>query len=274
MVNKLMDAAPIIAVDGLTKRFSVRRWPLGRAQAVVSAVDGVSFHVGRGEGLGLVGASGAGKSTVVRLLLKLLAPDEGSMRFDIDGTAHDVAALAGQPLRAFRRATQAVFQDPYEALDPRWRVLDSVAEPLAIHGGISRREREELALEMLGRVGLTPLQEYAGRYPHELSGGQRQRVAIARALVAGPAFVAADEPTSMLDAPVRVQTVRLLRQAQEHTGLAYLYVTHDLALARYACDRIIVMQEGRIVESGATEEIISHPQHAYTQALIAAHRGW
>ena len=248
-------------------------------------MDEVDFEIIRRETLGLVGESGSGKTTVGRLLVKLLEPTEGRILFrgwpeeagqdaretgGQSGGMVDTATLKGMDLKGFRRQTQMVFQDPYESMNPRRTVFDTVAEPLNVQGMGTRQQRLGRVSELLGLVGLTPPSAYLFRFPHELSGGQRQRVAIARALVVGPSFVVADEPTSMLDVSIRTGIMTLMQDLSDRLGITYLYVTHDLAVARYMCQRIAVMYSGKIVELGETEELLSHPQHPYTRALLSA----
>ncbi|HEY8424590.1 MAG TPA: oligopeptide/dipeptide ABC transporter ATP-binding protein [Limnochordales bacterium] len=256
----------LIEVEDLRKLYPVRSGWLRRAHLFVHAVDGVSFQIREGEVFGLVGESGCGKTTTGRLLLRATLPTSG--RVVMDGV--DIARLEGPELVAFRRQAQMIFQDPYQSLNPRMTVFDILSEPLAVHGIGNLAEREHRVAEMLERVGLTPPSTFEFRFPHELSGGQRQRVAIARALILQPRFVVADEPTSMLDVSIRSGIMKLLLDLKEQLGMTYLYITHDLAVARYLCDRIAVMYLGKIVELGPAEEVIRHPIHPYTKALVAA----
>jgi len=257
-----------VKVENLRKYFPVRtRMFFGGVRHFIHAVDDISFSIGTGEIFGLVGESGCGKTTTGKLLVKLLEPTAG--RIILEG--EDVAnILRGKKLREFRRKVQMIFQDPYESLNPRFTIFDTVAEPLAIQGVGSLREREERVADVLAKVGLTPPETFMFRYPHELSGGQRQRVAIARAMVINPSFVVADEPTSMLDVSIRAGVMQLLLDLQGEFNISFLYITHDLAVARYMCERMAVMYLGKIVELGPTEEVIQNPFHPYTKALISA----
>jgi oligopeptide transport system ATP-binding protein len=259
------EAAPLVAVEGLTKHYAVRRGFLGgRDAAILRAVDGVSFSIGAGETLGLVGESGCGKSTTARLLLRLVPATDGRVVFD----GRDVMALAADELRALRRDAQMIFQDPYGALNPRMTVEEIVAEPLVIHG-----ERKGPALtsrvgELLETVGLARAQ--ASRYPHEFSGGQRQRIGIARALALHPRFVVCDEPVSALDVSVQAQIINLLQDLQAQFGLTYLFIAHDLAVVRHISTRVAVMYLGKIVELAEKRALYATPLHPYTQALLAS----
>ena len=274
-------AAPdtLVAVDGLTKRFPVGRNLFRKASSFIHAVDDVSFQLGRGDSLGLVGESGCGKTTVGKLLVKLLEPTSGEIIFRLPGLEAEAGNgilpvtsgdIQGRQLRDFRRRVQMIFQDPYESMNPRRTIYDTIAEPLAVQGLGTVLDRVDRVSEILMLVGLTPPATFLFRHPHELSGGQRQRVAIARALVVEPSFVVADEPTSMLDVSSRTGIMNLMQQLAHGLGIAYLYVTHDLAVARYMCHRIAVMYLGKIVEIGETEELLRNPLHPYTRALLSA----
>ncbi|MCZ8067083.1 MAG: ABC transporter ATP-binding protein [Microcystis sp. LE17-20D] len=232
----------------------------------IKAVDEVNFELYRGEIFGLVGESGCGKSTLSRTLLQLIKPTGGKVEF----LGEDLTPLSGEKMRPKRRLMQMIFQDPLACLNPLMTVGESIADPLLIHQKISLETAKKEVLEMLDRVGLTPTEEFYRRYPRELSGGQQQRVAIARALITRPELVICDEPVSMLDASVQTQVLELMLELQKLFNLTYLFITHDLWLARFLCDRIAVMTAGKIVEMGDTEQIFSHPQHPYTQKLIAA----
>ncbi len=232
--------------------------------AYVHAVDGVSFTVGAGETLGLVGETGSGKTTVGRILVRLQEPDSGQVLFG----GQDLLALKGKDLRQRRRQFQIVFQDPMGSLNPRMRVGDIVAEPLVIHELGTPRERKDRAAALLDRVGLSA--SAADKYPHEFSGGQRQRIGIARALALDPKFIVLDEPVSALDVSVQAQVVNLLQDLQEERGLAYLFIAHGLQVVAHVSGRVAVMYLGRIVELGPTEDVFKRPLHPYTRALLAS----
>jgi len=260
----------LVTVERLKKFYPVSKGLFARAKNFIHAVDDVSFHIGRGESLGLVGESGCGKTTTGKLLVKLVEPTHGHIYLGANGSRVDVAPLKGAGMKSFRRQVQMIFQDPYESMNPRLTIYDTVAEPLVVQNIGTLAEREELVAELLALVGLTPPSSFLFRFPHELSGGQRQRVAIARALVVQPNFVVADEPTSMLDVSIRTGIMHLMLDLARRMDVTYLYITHDLAVARYMCHRIAVMYLGKIVELAETEELLQHPQHPYTQALLAS----
>ena len=265
---------PLLSVDELRKYFPVSTGLFQRNRSFVHAVDGVSFRLSKGESFGLVGESGCGKTTTGKLLVRLTDPTGGRIIFD-DGAGEptDIATLNRKSLKAFRRKVQMIFQDPYESMNPRLTIFDTIAEPLRVQNMGGPLERLDRATRMLELVGLTPPRTFLFRYPYELSGGQRQRVAIARALIVEPTFVVADEPTSMLDVSIRTSIMRLMQDLASRLGISYLYITHDLAVARYMCSRIAVMYLGKIVEVGETEEILRHPRHPYTKALLVGRAG-
>jgi len=263
-----MQGDALVEVSNLSKHFRIRASGIfSRAASLLKAVDRISFDLHRGEVLGLVGESGSGKTTVGRLLSLLERPTEGSILFE----GLDIKNLRGSKLKAFRRNVQMIFQDPYESLDPRFTVHDAILEPLMIHRvGSSKWERKRVILDALDHVGVRPPEDYVNRYPHELSGGQRQRVSIARAICLSPKLVVADEPVSMLDTSVRAGVLNLMLDLRDEMKISYLFVTHDLSVARYMSDRIIVMYHGRIVELGQAEEIIQNAIHPYTKDLLAS----
>jgi peptide/nickel transport system ATP-binding protein len=260
----------LIRVQDLQRLYPVERGMFRQASSFVHAVDGISFEIAAGESLGLVGESGCGKTTTGKMLVKLVEPSSGSIQLRINENVINIAGLRGAELRHFRHNVQMVFQDPYESMNPRMTVYDIVSEPLAVQNSGTVTERERQVSDFLQLVGLTPPSSFMFRFSHELSGGQRQRVAIARALVLEPSFVVADEPTSMLDVSIRTGVMHLMQDIAQRLNVTYLYITHDLAVARYMCDRIAVMYLGKIVEMGATEQIMQNPQHPYTQALLSA----
>ena len=267
-----MPTEPIIEARDLHKWYPVRHFDLatllGRAEPRrVRAVDGVSFAIGAGEVLGLVGESGSGKSTTGMTLLKLHTPSSGEIRFRGLGLLQNENRSVQ---RAFRRQAQIVFQNPYEALNPRYTIADSVREPLAIHFPRERARQREMLLRAMQRAGLLPVEEYLPRYPHQLSGGQLQRVAIARAISVEPRFLVADEPVSMLDVSIRAGILNLLRHFAAELQMAVLYISHDLSTMRHVCSTIAVMYLGRIVEIGPADQILGQPLHPYTQALVGA----
>jgi oligopeptide/dipeptide ABC transporter ATP-binding protein len=263
-------ATPLLEVHDLVTRYPIRRGFTAalarRPRQAVHAVDGVSFSVDRGEMLALVGESGCGKTTTAQTVLRLVDATSGSISFD----GRDISALSHRELRPLRRRMQLIYQDPYESLDPRFRVRQAVEEPLLIHrAGGSRAGRRQRVRDALARAELTPPELFENRYPHELSGGQRQRVAIASSLVLQPDLLVADEPVSMLDVSVRAGLLSLLDGLRRDGGMAVLMITHDLSTAAHFADRIAVMYLGRIVEEGPAKEVVRNPLHPYTKALLS-----
>lgn len=243
----------LVEATALTKRYGA-----------TTVVDDVSLSIARGETLGLVGESGSGKSTVARMILRLVEASSGGVTFD----GEDVLAARAKELRALRRRMQMVFQDPFAALNPTMRIRQIVAEPFAIQGGFARDFVRVRVAELMHEVGLDD--DVLGRYPHEFSGGQRQRINIARALALKPEFLALDEPVSALDVSVGAQVINLLKDLQRTHGLTYLFISHSMPLVRYLCDRVAVMQRGRLVEVGDAVQVCVHPREEYTQRLVAA----
>jgi peptide/nickel transport system ATP-binding protein len=260
----------LVEVRGLKKWFPVQtsfiETILARKIDYVRAVDGISFDIKRGEVFGLAGESGSGKTTTGRLILRLVEPTEGKILFD----DIDLAGLSGEEMRRMRRRMQVIFQDPFASLNPRMKIGDAIGHSLEIFDVVRGEERRRRVQAMMEQVGLTPASVLYDKYPHQLSGGQRQRAVIARALVLHPDFIVADEPIAMADVSVRVLLLELMMQLKEELDLTYLYITHDLATAKYICDRIAIMYLGMICEIGTLEQVYRNPQHPYTQALLAA----
>lgn len=256
---------PVVRVQDLVKHYPVRSGALGRRKGEVRAVDGVSFEIGKGEILGLVGESGCGKSTVAKLLMGLTPATSGS----IEVLGDDIVQASPKKLREMRRQIQIVMQDPYSSLDPRMTVGALVAEPLLVHPDlIPKRQRQGRVQELLEMVGLNP--DHVSRYPHQFSGGQRQRIGIARALALLPKVIVCDEPVSALDVSVQAQVVNLLAKLRKDLGISILFIAHDLSVVRHISDRIAVMYLGKIVETGTDDEIVSSASHPYTQGLLSA----
>jgi peptide/nickel transport system ATP-binding protein len=259
--------APLLEARGLTRTFEVGTGGLGLRRQTLRAVEDVSFALTPGKVTALVGQSGSGKSTIARLLMRLYAPTSGSILLGDE----DVARIRGRRnLRRYRSQVQMIFQDPFGSLNPVKRVHHHVARPLRVHGVVPSSQIDERVHELLDSVGLTPPEVVAAKFPHELSGGQKQRVAIARALAVEPKVIVADEPVSMLDVSIRLGVLNLMLELKERHNLAFLYITHDLASARYVADEILVLYAGQIVERGPTDDVLLEPLHPYTQLLLSA----
>ncbi len=265
-----MSRAEIVRVENLKKYFPVEKSflekMLTRSRSFIRAVDDVSFSVLKGEVFTLAGESGCGKTTTGKLILGLIPPTSGRIFFK----DYEITNLKSEKLRLLRRRMQIVFQDPYASFNPRMKIGDAVGHPLEIHGLASGVEKRKRVLSMLERVGLTPPEQFIELYPHQLSGGQRQRAAIARSLILNPEFIVADEPVSMIDVSLRTTIIDLMLDLKRELQLTYLFITHDLAVAKYISDRVAIMYLGKIVEMGGKEEIFSKPLHPYTQALLSA----
>ncbi|MDH7558000.1 MAG: ABC transporter ATP-binding protein [Candidatus Bathyarchaeota archaeon] len=265
-----MSQSDILKVEHLKKYFPVEKSflekLLARTKSFVKAVDDVSFSIRRGEVFTLAGESGCGKTTTGKLVVRLIPPSSGKIFFNNTETT----TLNPEKLRILRRKMQIIFQDPYASFNPRMKIGDAVGHPLEIHGLAKHQEKRKKVLEMLERVDLTPPEQFADLYPHQLSGGQRQRAAIARSLILDPEFIVADEPVSMIDVSLRTTIIDLMLKLRKELNLTYLFITHDLAIAKYISDRIAIMYLGKIVEMGDKKEIFFNPFHPYTQALLAA----
>ena len=263
MADGAPTSQPLLTVRGLTERFPVRGGLFSRIRGYVRAVDNVSFQIDPGENLGLVGESGCGKTTCGRLVLGLLAPTAGEVRFD-----GEVVCAPGERPRVDRRRMQIIFQDPYASLNPRMTVADIVGEPLRVHGLARGTDLAARVGELLEKVGLAA--RYRHRYPHEFSGGQRQRIGIARALALNPRLIVCDEPVSALDVSIQAQVINLLEDLQAEVGFSYLFIAHDLSVIKHISHRVAVMYLGRIVELAGTEALYGTPCHPYTEALLSA----
>jgi len=262
-----VSAASVLEVRGLTKHFPAPGGGAVRRKEQLRAVDDVTFTLRPGKMIALVGESGSGKSTVARLLVSLFAPTSGTILLDGD----DVTRISGRrDVRRYRSQVQMIFQDPFGSLNPVRTIRHHLERPIRIHRGGTRRDVTERVHELLRTVGLVPPEQYAAKYPHELSGGQRQRVAIARALAVDPSVILADEPISMLDVSIRIGILNLMLQLKRELGLAFLYITHDIASARYVADDVLVMYAGQIVEHGPTDSVLLEPLHPYTRLLLSA----
>ncbi|NED98882.1 ABC transporter ATP-binding protein [Phytoactinopolyspora halotolerans] len=259
----------LLEVRNLTMHFTQRSGWFRRTRRVTRAVDGISFDVRTGETLGLVGESGCGKTSTGRSIIRTYTPTGGQLRYRAaDGTEVDLATMPSSKLPEYRRQIRMIFQDPFSALNPRMTARDVIAEPLKVNKVAGGRELDDRVVELLRQVGLRP--EYRDRFPHAFSGGERQRLVIARALSLNPRLVVADEAVSALDVSVRAQILELLVDLQRQQGLTYVFISHDLSVVEYLCDRVAVMYVGKVVELGSTEEIFARPRHPYTQALLAA----
>jgi oligopeptide/dipeptide ABC transporter ATP-binding protein len=254
----------VLSVSDLRKIYEVRKTPFSVRKELVRAVDGVSFEVAQGENLGLVGESGCGKSTVARCVTLLEKPEGGSILF----LGHDWVGMPEKKRKALRKEMQIIFQDPYSSLNPRKRIMDTVAEPLITHHMVEKGAVAEKVIEVLKSVGLD--EDFLKKYPHEMSGGQRQRVAVGRALATSPAFIIADEPVSSLDVSIQAQIINLFLDIKERFTLSMLFISHDLNIVRYVSDKIMVMYRGRVVEAAEKEELFLRPMHPYTKILIEA----
>jgi len=268
--EKTVSQNDILKVEDLKKYFPVEKSflekMLTRSRSYVKAVDNVSFSVRKGEVFTLAGESGCGKTTTGRLIVRLIPPTSGKIFFE----NVEITALKGEALRVLKRRIQIIFQDPYASLNPRMKIGDAVGHPLEIHGLARNEEKRKRVLQILEHVGLTPSEKFVDLYPHQLSGGQRQRAAMARSLVLQPEFIVADEPVSMIDVSLRTAIIDLMLNLRKEFGLTYLFITHDLAIAKYISDRIAIMYLGKIVELGDKQTIFSNPMHPYTQALLSA----
>jgi oligopeptide transport system ATP-binding protein len=260
----MTDATPLLEVTDLFKHYAVRGGILRRRVGTVHAVDGVSFTVGVGETLGMVGESGCGKSTVARSILRLVEPTSGSIRLN----GHDITKLGKAALRPHRRSMQIIFQDPFASLNPRMTAGDIVGEPLSVHGLATGRAKQERVAELFDQVGLRS--DQMQNYPHQFSGGQRQRICIARALSLGPDLIVCDEPVSALDVSIQAQVINLLIDLQRKHGFSYLFIAHDLAVVAHISHRVAVMYLGRIVEIAEKADLFANPRHPYTQALLSS----
>jgi len=259
-----LDDEYILEVENLKKHFPIKKGVFSKQVGAVKAVDGVSFQIKKGETLGIVGESGCGKSTMARLIIRLLEATDGQIKLD----GKELTTLPKQEMRSKRRDIQMVFQDPYASLNPRWTVERTLLEPMRVFNIGTKSERKEKVLELLNKVGLDA--SYAKRHPHEFSGGQRQRIGIARALVLNPKLIIADEPVSALDISVQAQVINLMQDLQDQFNLTYMFITHDLSIVEHISDRVAVMYLGKIVELSSKDQLFANPLHPYTIALMSA----
>ncbi len=270
MTEDKPDNIPIIELNGVTKEYRSEKGLFSKGDKNVIALDNISLKIEKGEIFGLAGQSGSGKTTAGRLLVKLEEPTKGVIKLNGNPVTH----LKGKRLKEYRSKVQMIFQDPYQSLNPHLSISETILEPLAVNKIGDRPFRMEKVIQTLETVGLAPGTDYYNRYPHQLSGGQRQRAAIARAIIINPEFIVADEPTSMLDAAIAIRLLHLLLDIRKKFNMTFLFITHNLAAAKYLCDHIAVIHEGVIVETGIAGDIIRNPQHPYTQKLIQAQPGF
>ncbi len=270
MTEEQNKQTPVIELNGVTKEYCLKQTFFSKGDVCVLAINNIDLAIQKGEIFGLVGQSGSGKTTIGRLLVKLEEPTKGIIKLNGMPTNN----LKGRSLKDYRSKVQMIFQDPYQSLNPHLSIAETIIEPLVVNKIGNALTRREKVLETLEIVGLSPGEDFFYRYPHQLSGGQRQRVAVARAIILDPDFIVADEPTSMLDATIAIQLFQLLLDIRKKFKMTFLFITHNLAAARYMCDRIAVIHNGVIVETGIADKVIKDPQHAYTKKLILAQPGF
>ena len=270
MTDNEKNPIPVMELKGVSKEYCSKPSFFSRTSTCVIAMNNINLKIRKGEIFGLVGQSGSGKTTTGRLIVKLENPSKGIIKLN----GEPVSDLEGKALKAYRSKVQMIFQDPYQSLNPHLSISETILEPLIVNKIGDVHSRKQKVINTLDIVGLGPGREYYNRYPHQLSGGQRQRVAIARAIILDPEFIVADEPTSMLDATIAIQLFKLLKQIRKKYNMAFLFITHNLAAAKYLCDRIAVIHNGVIVETGSTNLVIQYPQHPYTKKLIETHPGF